>query len=447
VKGEALKTGTPAPHALPLAPHANVAVIGGGWAGMAAAVELAAHNVPVTVFEAGAIPGGRARRVEINGVALDNGLHILIGAYRETLRLIGLVNPDWRTVLRRMPLDWNIHNEFRLSAPRLPAPLHVFAGLLGVSGIGWQEKLDVLRFMRALKRARFRLPADISVEQLLEQHGQNEKLRRVLWRPLCVAALNTPPAIASAQVFLNILRDSLYAERGASDILLPRVDLSALFPEPAAAWITRHGGRMRTACRVTAIEPLENGFAVEAGDIRENFTHVICALPPHQINAFLIGVTALSDITETIERFHYQPIHSVWLQYPERIRLPSPMFGSTGGIVHWIFDREALCGQRGLIGAVISASGAHLQLPQDELAVQVHQELKRVLGPLPEPAWARVIAEKRATFSCTPGLKRPSPATPLRNFYLAGDYTESDYPATIEAATQSGIACANLICH
>jgi squalene-associated FAD-dependent desaturase len=299
--------------------------------------------------------------------------------------------------------------------------------------------------MRALKRNRFKLVPDVSVEQLLMQYRQSDKLCCVLWRPLCIAALNTPPAIASAQVFLNVLRDSLHAERGASDILLPRVDLSALFPEPAAAWITQRGGQVRTACRVTAIEPLEDNFIVEAGGAREAFTHVICALPPHQVNAFLIGITALSEIAETIERFEYQPIHSVWLQYPQSVRLPSEILGFMGGIVHWIFDREALCGQRGLIGAVISASGAHSQLPQDQLAAAVHRELKQALSNLPEPAWTRVIAEKRATFSCTPGLKRPPSATPLRNFYLAGDYTESNYPATIETAVRSGITCARRI--
>jgi predicted NAD/FAD-dependent oxidoreductase len=168
-------------------------------------------------------------------------------------------------------------------------------------------------------------------------------------------------------------------------------------------------------------------------------------LPPHQINAFLIGITALSEIVETIERFEYQPIHSVWLQYPQSIQLPSPMLGFTKDIVHWIFDREALCGQRGLIGAVISASGAHLQLPQHDLAAAVHRELKQAFGSLPEPAWTRVIAEKRATFSCTPNLKRPPQVTPLRNFYLAGDYIEGDYPATIETAVQNGITCARRI--
>ncbi len=423
----------------------RVAIIGGGYAGMAAAVELAARGVAVTVFEAAKQLGGRARRVDYRDTALDNGLHILIGAYRETLRLIRLVNPGHASALLRLPFEWNIHREFRLTAARLPAPLHLLIGLLGARGIDSSERLAVIRFLHALRKTRFTLPQDISVERLLERHRQSEKLRRVLWRPLCVAALNTPPAIASAQVFLNVLRDSLHAARGDSDLALARVDLSALFPEPAAACVWRNGGEVLTARRVTAVDPVENGFAVEAEGQRRTFSHVICALPPHQVNAFLIGITALSEIADTIEQLHYQPIHTVWLQYPASIALPSTLLGFTHGLIHWVFDREKLCGQRGLIGAVISAEGAHQELTHDELGLMVHQELKQQLGDLPDPLWLRVIAEKRATFSCTVGLKRPPQVTPLRNFYLAGDYTESDYPATLEAAVRSGIRCAQLV--
>jgi squalene-associated FAD-dependent desaturase len=423
----------------------NVAVIGGGYAGMAAAVVLAENRIPVTVFEAAKQLGGRARRVDFRDTALDNGLHILIGAYRETLRLIRLVNPAHQTALLRLPLEWNIHCEFRLAAARLPAPLHLLVGLLSARGVNLSERIAAARFMITLKFMHFTLERDISVERLLTQHGQSEKLCRVLWRPLCIAALNTPPAIASAQVFLNVLRDSLNAARGDSDLILARVDLSALFPEPAAVFVERNGGKVLLGQRVTAIDVHDAGFAVEAGGQRNDFSHVICALPPHQVNAFLIGITALSEIAAAIDRLHYQPIHSVWLQYPSSITLPSAMLGFGEGPIHWAFDRERLCGQRGLIGAVISASGAHQELTQDELGALAHRELKRQLGDLPDPLWQRVIAEKRATFACTPGLQRPPQATPLTNFYLAGDYTASDYPATIESAVRSGIACARHI--
>ncbi len=121
------------------------------------------------------------------------------------------------------------------------------------------------------------------------------------------------------------------------------------------------------------------------------------------------------------------------------------MLGLTHGLIHWVFDRETLCGQRGLVGAVISAAGEHQDLTQDELGLRVHRELQQHVGDLPDPLWTRVIAEKRATFACTPGVRRPPQVTPLTNFYLAGDYTASDYPATLESAVRSGITCARHI--
>jgi len=420
----------------------HVAVIGGGYAGMAAAVTLAERSVPVTVFEAAKQLGGRARRVEQHGVALDNGLHILLGAYSETLRLIKLVNPEPH--LLHTPLEWHIQDEFHFTAARLPAPLHLVAGFLRSRGLSTRERFAALRFLRALRASRFALERDISVELLLDRHAQNEKLRRLLWRPLCVAALNTPPAIASAQVYLNVLRDSLNASRAASDLVFARADLSALFPEPAAEYVERHGGSVRRARRVTAIDPVDGGFAVIADGERATFSHVVCAVSPHQVNAFLIGITALSETADMIARFSYQPIHSVWLQYPGSVALPAPMVGFSSAFVHWAFDRERLCGQRGLIGAVISAEGVHEEIALDALGAHTHLELKRLLGTLPAPLWTRVIAERRATFACTPGLERPPQATPLRNFFLAGDYTASDYPATLESAVRSGVQCGAL---
>ena len=423
----------------------HVAIIGGGYAGMAAAATLAAQQIPVTVFEAARQLGGRARRIDYRETALDNGLHILIGAYTETLRLIELVNPAHAQALLRLPLEWNVQGEFHLSAARLPAPLHLAAGLLRADGLSLAEKFSAMRFLAAQRIKRYALTVDISVEDLLSRHHQSEKLRRVLWRPLCVAALNTPPDNASAQVFLNVLRDSLDAGRAASDIILARVDLSALFPDPAAAYVERHGGSVLRAQRVTAIDPLTSGFEVEANNQRTRFSHVICAMAAHQVNAFLIGITALSEIAQIMERLQYQPIYSVWLQYPQAVTLPSPMLGLTGGLIQWVFDREKLCGQRGLVGAVISAEGEHQALTQDDLGLRVHRELQETIAGLPAPLWTRVIAEKRATFACTPGIRRPPQITPLTNFYLAGDYTASDYPATIESAVRSGIACAREI--
>jgi len=423
----------------------HVAVVGGGYAGMAAATTLAAQGIRVTVFEAAKQLGGRARLVEYRSTAIDNGLHILIGAYRETLRLIALVNPNAADAICRTPLEWRIHGEFHLLAATLPAPFHLLAGFLLADGLSIREKFSAIRFLASLRACRYALDIDTSVELLLDQHRQSEKLRRVLWRPLCVSALNTPPGCASARIFLNVLRDSLDGPRHASDLVLSKVDLSALFPEPAAAFIADHGGTVLRSRRVTAIDPQNDNFEVEADGKRSIFSHVICAISPHLVNAFALGITALSEIAESIRQLRYQPIHSVWLQYPSTVRMPGPMLGLGHGLVQWVFDRERLCGQRGMLGAVISAQGTHEDLPQHELGSRVHGELKSVVPDLPAPVWTRVIAEKRATFACTPGLVRPSSITPLKNFYLAGDYTASEYPATIESAVRSGVGCARLI--
>ncbi len=423
----------------------NVAVIGGGYAGMAAAVTLAEQRVPVTVFEAGKVLGGRARRTEHPESTLDNGLHILIGAYVETLRLMQLVGADPGRQLLRIPFTWNVHERFSLKAPSLPAPLHLLAGLLGAHGIALKERLAAARFLLAMRRADYRLPHDMSVARLLEQERQGAALVRLLWKPLCVSALNTPPEAASAQVFLNVLRDSLDAGREASDLLLPRVDLSVLFPEPAGAWVAARGGTVLTGQRVTAIDAVTGGYAVRHAAREATFTHVICALAPQHVKAVLIGTAALAEIAGQLERFAYQPIYSVYLQYPAEVGLTAPMLGFESALLQWAFDRGALCGQRGLIGAVISAEGMHQEHPHDELALLVHQELQQQIGQLPSPRWSQVIAEKRATFACVQGLARPENRTPLRNFYLAGDYTAGDYPATLESAVRSGIAAARLI--
>lgn len=420
----------------------RIAIVGGGYAGMAAAVTLAEQGRAVTVYEAGAVLGGRARRVRINGITLDNGLHILVGAYRETLRLIAQVHPSPADALLRLPLTWYVHQNLHLRAPRLPAPLHLAAALLCAKGTTFGERWRAASMMRALRAADFRLPRDTTVSALLAEHQQGPVLTRHLWMPLCVSALNTPPDKASAQLFLSVLRDGLNASRAGSDLVIARTDLSALFPEPAADYVRTRGGEVLTGCRVTAVTPTRTGFDVATSNESRTYTHVICALPPHQVAAFLAGITALSEPMAMVQALEFQPITSVYLQFDGRVILPSPMTGLAGGLAHWLFDRETICAQPGLTGAVISAEGSHMDLPQDALGNRVKEELAATFGPLPRLLWQRVITEKRATFSATPNLRRPAQRTALKNFWLAGDYTASDYPATLEAAVRSGIACA-----
>ena len=419
----------------------TVAVIGGGYAGMAAAVELAGRGIPVTVFEAAPALGGRARRVTVNDTALDNGLHILIGAYSETLRLIDKVAPK-RDSFLRLPLDLQIHNQFHLRAPKLPAPLHVAWALFTAKGLGFEHKRAAARFMNAMKVCGYRLTQDCTVEALLAENSQPIVLIKYLWAPLCVAALNTPMQRASAQVFLNVLRDSLGARRAASDLLLARTDLTALFPKPAAEYVRACGGQVEIGATVERITRDGTGFTLQVQGHARQFDQVICAVAPHRVSPLLADIAELQSAAQQIETLQYEPIHSVWLQFDGAVTLPSPMIGLAGSPAQWLFDREAICGQRGLIGAVISASEEHVGEAQDDLAKRVVADIEKAFGALPKLLWHRVIAEKRATFSCTPDLARPTTETPCPGFVLAGDYVAGDYPATIEAAVRSGIAAA-----
>jgi squalene-associated FAD-dependent desaturase len=422
----------------------NVAIIGGGWAGMSAALELATRGVPVTVFEAAKTLGGRARRVETHGVAIDNGLHILIGAYCETLRVIEKVSPPGQTSkLLRLPLQLRLEPGFQMRAARLPAPLHVATALAFARGLPLTEKLAAARFMRAQKSTGFQCEPGLTVNALLKTFRQPVNLVSCLWAPLCVSALNTRPEQADAQVFLNVLHDSLAGPRSASDLLLPKTDFSTLFPDPAADHVERNGGQVRRGAAVSSLRVLDAGFEVTAASSTRH-TQVILAVGPHRLEQVAGEIAQLAPQVAMVRRFAYQPIFSVFLQYPENVGLPVPMVGMKHGLTQWIFDRGQLCGQPGMLGVVISASGVHQDLPQNELAKRVHQELEHRFG-LPEPRWSQVIAEKRATFACTPNLQRPENRTSIPGLYIAGDYTQSRYPATLETAVRSGLACAREI--
>ncbi len=420
----------------------RVAVIGGGWAGLAAAVELSAAGAEVTLFEAARQLGGRARSVDVHGHRLDNGQHILIGAYRETLRLIRTVGADPAQCLKRLPLELSFPGAgFGMKLPRLPAPFHLALGLLNARGSRLGEKVAAVRFMRWLQAADYRLAADCTVAELLDRHRQRGKLRRYLWEPLCLAALNTAPENASAQIFANVLRDSLGGERADTDLLLPAVDLDRVFPDAAADFIRRRGGRIRLSTRV---EQIASPFAL-AG---ETFAHLVVAVAPQHAAALLAGTAPAS--AEMLAGYRYEPIGTVYAGYPPDVRLPCPMLGLDGGtdsrLGQWVFDRGTLGGAHGVMGFVLSAHGAWDERDGAALLAALHGELEQALRrKLPPPLWHQVIRERRATFSCRPGLPRPPARTSLRGLWLAGDYVCADYPATLEGAVRSGVAAARAV--
>ena len=417
----------------------RVAIIGAGYGGMAAAAELAARGVRVTVFEASRTLGGRARRVVRHGRVLDNGQHILVGAYAELPRLMRLVGADPEALLERRPLRLAFPGHMRLAAPHLPAPWHLAAALLTARGLPIGARLGAIRFMQSMRRAGFRLAHDTTFAELMAQHGQDDAVIRYLWQPLCVSALNTPPREASAQVFLNVLRDSLAAARAASDMLLPKTDFSALFPEPAERFVRHRGGEVLRSTAIRAVDWSPYGFTLEGDPAGRSFTHVIAAVAPWQLARLAARLPRLQPVLEDIARFAYEPIMTAYLGYARPLRLPDAMVGA-GGTAHFLFQHAP-----DIIAAVTSARGPHLELPREVLVERLHAEVCDLVGAAPAPTWSQVIVEKRATFACRPGLRRPAGETPLANFHLCGDYVASDYPATLEAAVRSGVACARLI--
>ncbi|HEX6734303.1 MAG TPA: hydroxysqualene dehydroxylase HpnE [Azonexus sp.] len=400
----------------------RVAVIGGGWAGLAAAVDLTAAGVATTLYEAGRVFGGRARCVELDGRRLDNGQHILLGAYRDTLDLMRRVGADPDALLARHPLQVVDNDGFRLALPKLPAPLNLAWGLLAARGVSFSEKLRTALWMQGVKARRFRLGADCSVAEWLDAAGQTGTLRRRLWEPLCLAALNTPAERASAQLFANVLRDSLgSARREDTDLLLPRCDFGRLLAEPATNWLTEHGATLRANTRVRS---LHAGVKAVTLDGEDYAAAIIATAPQHAGHLW----PALAG------HFDYEPIATVYLQYPATTRLPSPLQSQHGPCGQWVVDRGD-----GLLACVLSGHGDWEALDDAALARQLADELN--LGEA--PGWHRVIREKRATFACRPNLARP-PATLAPRLFLAGDHSWAEYPATLEGAVRSGRRAARL---
>lgn len=432
----------------------HTAVIGAGWAGCAAAVDLIDQGHRVTLFDAARTPGGRARKVEFNGCALDNGQHILLGAYTETLRLMQRVGINLDAALWRLPLQMRFPNSTGMDfvAANLPAPLHLLIGLLRAKGLTRTDKLALANFSMAARRISWILDTDCTVSDLLHRFRQTDRLVALMWRPLCLAALNTPPDQASAQYFLNVLKDSLGANRASSEMLLPRQDLSALFPQQAIHYILAHGGTVLPGTRVRAIHRQAARWLLTTKDDAVSafdYDQVVIATDVHNATTLLQSLM----LSTPMPAVSFQPITTCYLQYAQSCQLDAAFYALVDDpqIAHWgqfVFDRGQLnTAQKGLFAVVISASSEAIGLNQSELASAIAMQLASVFSrpELASPLWTKTISEKSATFSCVPALYRPANQTAIPGLVLAGDYTASLYPATLEAAVRSGVAASRLL--
>ncbi|MBC7698521.1 MAG: FAD-dependent oxidoreductase [Bacteroidia bacterium] len=440
--------------------NTHVAIIGGGCAGLSAAATLVERGYQVTVFEASSQLGGRARTVVVENNdlmhLLDNGQHILLGAYKETLALLAKIGIDEKKVFLRLPLQMHMFSStaksiFSLkSAHYLPAPFNMLLGLLLCKGLSFSERIEAIKLVARLKKMQFQIANDTPLNRFLINQYQTSKLIAMLWEPLCLAALNTPIQEASTRIFLNVLRDSFSGSKHNSDFLLPRLDLSQIISQPLSHYIQARHGTIKLNRRVRSLETTKDsagkeGFALETRDGKSFFSHVIIAVSPARLEILLEDLPKLKHVLTQTQAYAYQPIYTIYLQYSSETKLPNVMTGMSDTIGQWVFDRGQLCGQKGLIAVIVSAEGKHQKLTQDDLALRVAREISHAFPNMPKPLWHKVIAEKRATFSCEANLARPTNKTLQPNLFLAGDYTYADYPATIEGSVRSGIRCAELI--
>lgn len=430
--------------------NTHIAIIGSGMAGLSAAVHLQQLGHSVSVYEAAQHAGGRTRSVHLARAQVDNGQHILLGAYHQTLNLLHRCQIPEHQCLQRFPLDWRVGRLHLRTSKLLPSPINLLLGLIQAVGITWSEKISLGKLMLGLYlKPSLSKQDDISVAQWLAERAQSVWAIEHIWRPICLAALNTPIEQASAYYFCHVIRDGLLGNHRASDMLLCKQDLSQALINPIIQYLQSQGVNIVYSHRLISIEKLNRGFSLQfANQQLAQASHVILAIPPANLSAFQDSLPQAASWTKQI---HYQPITTVYLQYAANISLPAPMLGfphtsTTNSIeLQWLFDRGQFAQQAGLIAVVLSAHGKQDALDNQQLSAEVIRLMSERYPEWGAPLWAKCIREKRATHRCDVGLTPPNMLTETPGLLLAGDYLHPHYPATIEAAVQSGLDCARWI--
>jgi hydroxysqualene dehydroxylase len=421
----------------------KAAVIGAGWAGLAAAVIAVRAGHEVTLLEATRQFGGRARGLPVrlpdgSSAVLDNGQHILIGAYAQTLRLMREVGVEPEEVLLRMPLTLRFPDGGGLAMPDWPSPWDAAAGVLRADGWRWSDRMSLLRTAARWRLSGFESGEGESVTDVCR--GLTPRVMAELIEPLCVSALNTPADRSSARVFLRVLRDGVFGTGdgnwGASNLLLPRRDLGRLFPEAASRWLSSAGAVIHAGRRVQTLSPAADGWLVDG----ERFDRVVLACPAREAARLVeaSGVTAKAW-TDRAYGLQYEAITTVYAQGTHR--LPLPLLALRSGPAapaQFVFDRSRLGGPAGLLAFVVSASQGDHESLQGKVLQQADALGWRGLQPV------QTVVEKRATFACVPGVRRP-PVFIAPGLLACGDYVDGPYPSTLEGAVRSAIEAVEML--
>jgi len=410
-------------------------VIGGGWAGLAAAVEATRLGHAVTLFEMAGQFGGRARSVSVDHRSLDNGQHILIGAYSATLAMMCTVGVDPARVFVRLPLTLVGPDGSGLRLPSGPPTVAFVRAVFARPGWSLRERLGLIAAAAGWMLRGFRCDPALSVAALTASLGS--QVQAQLIEPLCVAALNTPAREASASVFLRVLKDALFSGAGSADLLLPRAGLSDLFPDPAVAWLVSRGAVLRSSSRVDRLErDADGGWLVD----HEHFDQVVLAST--SVEAARLTRDIAPEWSRLAAALRFEPIVTVYL-HGDRARLAEPMLtlpsDELAAPAQFVFDRGRLGGHDGVLACVVSGAAPWVERGMPLTVKAAQQQLAGLphgsSSPLNE---LRSFTEKRATFRCTPGLQRPRGAI-SPGLHAAADYVAGPYPATLEGAVRSAL--------
>jgi squalene-associated FAD-dependent desaturase len=434
----------------------EILIIGGGFAGLAAAVELARQGRRVRLLEQKPYLGGRARSFldPTSGAVVDNGQHLIMGCYRATIRFLETIGTLDRIRFQpRLSLQFLEKDGRRtqLHAASLPAPWHLLAGVLRSRSFSLHEKFEVLRLGRRLDSAG--APGDAagnqSVEAWLSRHGQSESLRRNFWDLLCIAAMNEDPRVASAALFARVLRLALFTSPEDSRLGIVRVGLSDCYTQAAAQYIEARGGTIECGCNVTSLRVSDGacrGVVLAGGETLEA-AMVISAVPWHQLALLLPrDLFGSEPFFGAPLALRPAPIISINLWF-DRPVTDLEFAGLRGTTIQWLFNKGKILGSsQNYLSLVLSGAHQHIARSKEELAEMALRELRELL---PETRAARlehslVIKERFATFSPSWEAEqvRPQARTPVRGLVLAGDWTATGLPATIEGAVQSGYTAA-----
>lgn len=431
----------------------DVIVVGAGFAGVAASTALAERGAKVLILETRQRPGGRAYSWidPKTGEVRDNGQHVLASFYIETMRLlkrIGTESAIEADPTFRMHLWERGRGDFDFACPRLPAPLHWLAALHSCKRLSVASRAAALSLRG---RARALLSTDsegqpLTVEEWLRRVSGNADIAAVL-RPVALASLNEDPSEGSAKLFARVLDRLLGASAEESGLALPRRGLGDLL-HGFENYVATRGGEVRFRATALSVRIEENraaGLSLLGGEILDAGTVILAVpherlgwmLPPHHLGAHAgIADVPWSPIVSTVH-FYDRPI------------LPSRFVGLLGTPTQWAFARGVDAEGRHAVGTVRSAAFADIERPLDAIAEETARDLAEAF-PIAREAKlirARVYKERRATMRATPGVQRlrPPAETAVHGLYLAGDWTDTGLPPTIESAVLSGHRVAALL--